>query len=80
MLVFLKAPCLSLTADPVELEGGSEGVHITMSREGRPSGEAYVVLANPEDLAEAQKKHNQHIGRRYVEGKHPVALCLFVWQ
>ncbi|KAA0203402.1 hypothetical protein HAZT_HAZT000863 [Hyalella azteca] len=53
--------------DPVELAGGIDGVHITLSRDGRPSGEAYVELANMEDLSEAEKKHNQHIGRRYVE-------------
>ncbi|KAF2353247.1 RNA recognition motif domain [Trinorchestia longiramus] len=53
--------------DPVEPAGGVDGVHITMSRDGRPSGEAYVELANQDDLPEAEKKHNQHIGRRYVE-------------
>lgn len=56
--------------EPVELAGGVEGVNIVMSREGRPSGEAYVTLKTADDLPEAEKKHNQHIGRRYVEGIH----------
>ena len=51
-----------------------DGVNIIMSKEGRPSGEAFVTLETAEDLPEAEKKHNQHIGRRYVEGKLMIKL------
>lgn len=45
-----------------------------MSREGRPSGEAYIEVASEEDVALAEKKHNQHMGRRYIEGMFEVFL------
>ncbi|CAL4159913.1 unnamed protein product, partial [Meganyctiphanes norvegica] len=62
-------PCTTMLipTEGIELAGGSDGIHLTLSREGRPSGEAYVELESPEDLAEALKKHNQHMGRRYIE-------------
>lgn len=41
---------------------------MTLSREGRPSGEAYIELADQDDIPLAEKKHNQHMGRRYIEG------------
>jgi len=52
---------------PIPLAGGEEGVEIVMYNTGRPSGEAFVELENSDDYAEAEKKHNQHIGSRYVE-------------
>ena len=54
--------------DGVNIKGGREGVHLTLSREGRPSGEAYIEVTTEEDVAAAEKKHNQHMGRRYIEG------------
>lgn len=48
---------------------GPDGVHMTLSREGRPSGEAYIELVEQDDIAKAEKKHNQHMGRRYIEGR-----------
>ncbi|MCL4124761.1 UNVERIFIED_CONTAM: hypothetical protein GTU68_024752 [Idotea baltica] len=53
--------------DGIEILNGVEGVHMTLSREGRPSGEAYVELVDQEDISKAEKKHNQHMGRRYIE-------------
>lgn len=57
-----------ITSDGVNIKGGREGIHLTLSREGRPSGEAYIEVASEEDVALAEKKHNQHMGRRYIEG------------
>ena len=54
---------LSCLADSVE-----DDIHIVLSREGRPSGEAFVELASEEDLEEAVKCDRKHIGKRYVEG------------
>nr|XP_027228044.1 heterogeneous nuclear ribonucleoprotein H3-like [Penaeus vannamei] len=53
--------------DGVNIKNGRDGVHLTLSREGRPSGEAYVEVASEDDVALAEKKHNQHMGRRYIE-------------
>ncbi|XP_042238449.1 heterogeneous nuclear ribonucleoprotein H2-like isoform X2 [Homarus americanus] len=53
--------------DGVNIKNGRDGVHLTLSREGRPSGEAYVEVSSEEDVTLAEKKHNQHMGRRYIE-------------
>ena len=45
------------------------GVHFTFSREGRPSGEAFVQLLNEEAVEVALTKHKAHMGQRYIEGK-----------
>lgn len=47
---------------------GSKSVHVTLTREGRPSGEAYIEMASEEDLEKAVKKDRQNMGKRYVEG------------
>lgn len=52
-----------------KVKGGSAGVHLTMAREGRPSGEAYVEMESEEDLKAALKKDREHMGNRYIEGK-----------
>ena len=41
---------------------------MTVTREGRPSGEAYIELDTEEDLEEALKKDRESMGKRYVEG------------
>jgi len=41
---------------------------MTMSREGRPSGEAYVEMEADEDIEKACKKDRDHMGHRYIEG------------
>lgn len=45
-----------------------EGVHFTYSREGRPSGEAFVELESEDDVSNALAQNNEHIGNRYIEG------------
>ncbi|XP_076234436.1 heterogeneous nuclear ribonucleoprotein glorund isoform X2 [Calliopsis andreniformis] len=49
------------------ISNGKNGVHMTMSREGRPSGEAYVEMDTPEDIAKACKRDRDHMGHRYIE-------------
>ncbi len=39
------------------------------TREGRPSGEAYLEVETEEDLEEALKKDRKYMGKRYVEGE-----------
>lgn len=52
-----------------KVKDGTAGVHLTMAREGRPSGEAYVEMESEEDLKAALKKDREHMGNRYIEGK-----------
>lgn len=51
-----------------EIVDGDKGVHFTYSREGRPSGEAFVELASEDDVTNALAQNNEHIGNRYIEG------------
>ncbi|CAL4166366.1 unnamed protein product, partial [Meganyctiphanes norvegica] len=53
--------------DGVDILGGKSGIHLTMTREGRPSGEAYIELESEEDLEAAEKKHKETMGSRYIE-------------
>ena len=67
-------PC----ADNVNIKGGTAGIQLTLSREGRPSGECYVELCSEADLEAALKKHNNNMGHRYVEGMKCVRHLYFV--
>ena len=54
--------------DKCELANEREKSIILMkNRDGRLSGEAYVILGSEEDLNEALKKDRKNIGSRYVE-------------
>jgi len=53
--------------DGVQIAGGKDGIHLTMTPEGRPSGEAYIELETEEDLEAAEKKHKDMMGKRYIE-------------
>jgi len=44
-----------------------KAIHLTLNREGRASGEAYVEFETDEDIENALKKDRQHLGKRYVE-------------
>ncbi|XP_019164218.1 PREDICTED: heterogeneous nuclear ribonucleoprotein F-like isoform X1 [Ipomoea nil] len=44
-----------------------ETVHITYNYEGRPTGEAFVEFACPEDAKAAMAKDRMTLGRRYIE-------------
>jgi heterogeneous nuclear ribonucleoprotein F/H len=56
-----------LIIEGTNIKNGRAGVHITMSREGRPSGEAFIELESTEDVEQAMKKDKQHMGHRYIE-------------
>lgn len=58
-----------------KVKGGAAGVHLTMAREGRPSGEAYVEMESEDDLKAALKKDREHMGNRYIEGD----ILLFIY-
>ena len=53
----------------VNVKDGAAGVYLALSREGRPSGEAYVELCSEADYEAAKKKHNATMGHRYLEGE-----------
>ncbi|XP_074866140.1 heterogeneous nuclear ribonucleoprotein H isoform X1 [Carettochelys insculpta] len=46
---------------------GSSGIRFIYTREGRPSGEAFVELETEEDVKLALKKDRETMGHRYVE-------------
>ncbi len=58
------------TFSECDIVGGKGGIHFTFVRDGRPSGEAYIELASEEDLEKALTRDKQHMGKRYIEGKH----------
>ncbi|CAM9479790.1 unnamed protein product [Discosporangium mesarthrocarpum] len=43
------------------------GVHIILNREGRPSGEAYVVFETEKDAKDALKRDKDKIGERWID-------------
>ena len=56
-------------AEDSRIVGGLAGIHMTYTREGRPTGEGYLEVEAEEDLERALKKHNAHLGPRYIEGE-----------
>lgn len=44
-----------------------EGIHITLNRDGRPSGEAYVVFESEADAKDALKRDKDKIGERWID-------------
>ncbi|XP_014253054.1 heterogeneous nuclear ribonucleoprotein H2 [Cimex lectularius] len=49
------------------IRNGKKGVQMTLSREGRPSGEAYIEMETPEDVELACKKDRDYMAHRYIE-------------
>lgn len=45
------------------------GVCFTYSKEGRPSGEAFIELNTAEDFKNALAKDRKYMGHRYIEGE-----------
>ena len=48
---------------------GASGIHLTLNRDGRPSGEAYIEVETEDDLEAALQNDRKNMGKRYVEGK-----------
>ena len=47
--------------------GSEQGIKKLMGEDGRPSGEALVVMESHEDVVKALNHDRQHMGSRYVE-------------
>lgn len=50
-----------------EIVDGKDGINFTSTRDGRPSGEAYIELITEKDLELALSKDKNHMGKRYIE-------------
>ncbi|KAJ8348377.1 hypothetical protein SKAU_G00269660 [Synaphobranchus kaupii] len=50
-----------------KIANNGTNIHFTYTREGRPSGEAFVELESDDDLKIAVKKDRETMGHRYVE-------------
>ncbi|CAI9612080.1 unnamed protein product [Staurois parvus] len=64
----------SCAADEIEsffseskILNGTHGIHFIYTREGRPSGEAFVEYETEDDINLALKKDRETMGHRYVE-------------
>ena len=57
---------LQFLSDAVIVDG-KEGVKTLMGEDGRPSGEALVVLESHADMVKALNHDRQHMGARYIE-------------
>ncbi|XP_015787646.1 heterogeneous nuclear ribonucleoprotein F isoform X2 [Tetranychus urticae] len=49
------------------IKKGVNGVYMTLSALGRPSGEAYVEMESEEDVSKGLEKHKKNMGSRYIE-------------
>uniref|UniRef100_A0A4W5PFD7 RRM domain-containing protein n=1 Tax=Hucho hucho TaxID=62062 RepID=A0A4W5PFD7_9TELE len=47
---------------------GVKGIHLTVNRDGKPNGQAFIELEHEEDVSKALEKHRQYLGPRYIEG------------
>uniref|UniRef100_A0A8C4QF35 RRM domain-containing protein n=1 Tax=Eptatretus burgeri TaxID=7764 RepID=A0A8C4QF35_EPTBU len=46
---------------------GTSGIRFTFTRDGKPTGEAFIQFESEEDLKKALDKHRKTMGHRYVE-------------
>lgn len=79
-IVKLRGLPWSATAEDISKFLGDDGVmkvHLTLSKEGRPSGEAFVELETEEDLKRAEDKDKEHMGSRYIEGSYLLEIYEF---
>uniref|UniRef100_A0A2K6L380 RRM domain-containing protein n=1 Tax=Rhinopithecus bieti TaxID=61621 RepID=A0A2K6L380_RHIBE len=51
----------------LKIQNGTSGIRFIYTREGRPSGEAFVELESEEEVNLALKKGRETMGHRYVE-------------
>jgi len=47
--------------------GDENGIHLTMDRNGRPSGECFIELATLKDVEKAKAHNKENMGKRYIE-------------
>jgi heterogeneous nuclear ribonucleoprotein F/H len=65
---FIKTYLVHLASGDCNIKDGKLGIQMTMSREGRPSGEAYIEMEGLDDIEIGLKKDKEHMGHRYIEG------------
>ena len=53
--------------DGIEIMNGMDGIVLTATSDGRPTGEAYVEFPSEEGHREAMKLHKKSMGSRYIE-------------
>lgn len=53
----------------VDVKDGKRGIYFPQGPNGRSNGEAYIELESKTEIEKATAHHNEHIGRRYIEGK-----------
>jgi heterogeneous nuclear ribonucleoprotein F/H len=68
VLLYSCLTCILGISEDSNIVGGAAGIHMTYTREGRPTGEGYLELGSEEDVERALTKHNEHLGPRYIEG------------
>ncbi|XP_028269429.1 G-rich sequence factor 1 [Parambassis ranga] len=61
------APDLLQFFSECRIRDGANGIHLTMDKLGRPSGQAFIEMEHEEDVSKALEKHRQYLGPRYVE-------------
>ncbi|KAA8592487.1 hypothetical protein FQN60_017942, partial [Etheostoma spectabile] len=49
------------------IRDGVKGIHLTVDRLGRSSGQAFIEMEHEEDVSKALEKHRHYLGPRYVE-------------
>ncbi|KAM3867615.1 G-rich sequence factor 1 [Diretmus argenteus] len=49
------------------IRNGTKGIHLTVNRLGRPTGQAFIEMEHEVDVSKALEKHRDYIGTRYVE-------------
>ena len=50
------------------IRDGVKGIHLTLNRQGKPNGQAFIEMEHEEDVSKALEKHRHYLGLRYVEG------------
>lgn len=58
---------IKISVKPSETDAKVPSVYLTTNAEGRPSGEAFIELADDDDLDAALKRNNAMMGQRYIE-------------
>ena len=50
-----------------KIKGDLDGIKMTLSNQGRPSGEAYIEFEDDDAYKKALECHKKHMGSRYIE-------------
>ncbi|KAG5841123.1 hypothetical protein ANANG_G00196250 [Anguilla anguilla] len=50
-----------------QIRDGVNGIHLTVNKQGKQNGQAFIELEQEVDVLKALEKHRQYMGSRYVE-------------